>query len=311
MKASSQTSTSHGHLRSLALVALFLAGTVAAPAQITAIASFNGTNGKVPICSLTLSTDGTTFYGTTQNGGASGLGGVFSVPVSGGTPTLLCSFSGSSNGANPGGSLTLSGSTLYGTTQDGAAFSLGGVFSVPVSGGTPKLVGNFSGTANGEFPASDLTLIGSTLYGTTESGGANGDGGVFSIPVSGGTPTLLASFSGSANGANPAGSLTLVGSTFYGTTKAGGANGLGGVFSVPVSGGTPTLLASFSGSVNGSVPLGSLTLIGGTLYGTTSSGGANGDGVVFSVPLPEPGSATLLVAGLLAVSMRRRRASLG
>ena len=36
----------------------------------------------------------------------------------------------------------------------------------------------------------------------TEDGGANGDGTIFSIPVTGGTPTTLLSFNGT-NGANP------------------------------------------------------------------------------------------------------------
>ena len=42
----------------------------------------------------------------------------------------------------------------------------------------------------------------------------------------------------------------------------------GTVFSVPVSGGSPTVLASFNGS-NGNIPMGGLTLSGNTLYGTT------------------------------------------
>ena len=69
-------------------------------------------------------------------------------------------------------------------------------------------------------------------------GGAIGDGTVFSVPVSGGAPTTLASFS-SSNGRRPFGSLTLIGSTLYGTTQEGGANDEGTVFSVPVSGGPP------------------------------------------------------------------------
>ena len=62
-----------------------------------------------------------------------------------------------------------------------------------------------------------LTLSGNTLYGTTQYGGANGDGTVFSVPLSGGSPTVLASFNGS-NGNEPLGGLTLSGNTLYGTT---------------------------------------------------------------------------------------------
>ena len=55
---------------------------------------------------------------------------------------------------------------------------------------------SFNGT-NGEYPRPGLTLVGSTLYGTTELGGLNGDGTVFSIATSGGSPTTLCSFNGS------------------------------------------------------------------------------------------------------------------
>ena len=127
-----------------------------------------------------------------------------------------------------------------------------------------------------------MTLAGSTLYGTTFEGGASNTGTVFSLPVGGGSPTTLASFTGS-NGYYPCGALTLSGNTLYGTTNTGGANYDGTVFSVPLSGGSPTVLASFSGS-NGKYPRGDLTLSGSTLYGTTSDGGAYNDGTVFSVP---------------------------
>jgi uncharacterized repeat protein (TIGR03803 family)/autotransporter-associated beta strand protein len=133
-----------------------------------------------------------------------------------------------------------------------------------------------------------LTLVGSTLYGTTYQGGAygsniGGDGTVFSIATSGGSPTVLCSFSGS-NGEGPYAGLTLVGSTLYGTTFYGGANNDGTVFSIATSGGIPTVLASFNGS-NGEEPYAGLTLVGDTLYGTTSGGG-DSDGTVFALTLP-------------------------
>jgi uncharacterized repeat protein (TIGR03803 family) len=270
---------------------------------LTDLAKFNGANGASPDGSLTLI--GSTLYGTTVGGGANSAGTVFSAPVGGGAPTVLASF-GFSNGEGPRGSLTLSsdGSTFYGTTESGA------LFSVPVGGGTPTALAGFNG-ANGEDPFGSLTLSsdGRTLYGATEAGGANGDGTVFSAPVDGGTPTDLASFNG-ANGSGPRGSLTLIGSMLYGTTATGGAYGDGTVFSTPVGGGTTTVLASFNGA-NGASPSGDLTVSsdGSTFYGTTSGGGANGDGTVFSVliSVPEPGSAALLALGAGALLGRRRR----
>jgi uncharacterized repeat protein (TIGR03803 family) len=91
-------------------------------------------------------------------------------------------------------------------------------------------------------------------------------------------------------------------------TYAGGANGDGTIFSVPVTGGTPTTLLSFNGT-NGKNPSGDLTLVGSTLYGTTYGGGAFGDGTVFALATPEPSSVVLLglgAIGLGATSLRRK-----
>ena len=52
-----------------------------------------------------------------MNNGAGG-GVVFSVPLSGGSVTVLASFNGS-DGNRPQAGLTLSGNTLYGTTYEG------------------------------------------------------------------------------------------------------------------------------------------------------------------------------------------------
>ena len=117
---------------------------------------------------------------------------------------------------------------------------------------------------------------------TSGGGGADDAGTVFSLPASGGTPTVLASFS-SATGQYPVGNLTLSGDRLYGTTyQGGGTNGFGTVFSVPVAGGAPTVLATFSGT-DGSYLNAGLVLNGSTLYGTTL-GGAGTLGTVFSVP---------------------------
>ena len=201
------------------------------------------------------------------------------------TLTTLCSFNGS-NGQAPRSSLTLVGSTLYGTTYLGGANGDGTVFSIATSGGSPTTLCSLN-YSNGEAPYASLTPAGSMLYGTTAGGGANGDGTVFSIATSGGSPTTLCSFNYS-NGDYPTSGLTLVGPTLYGTTQYGGANGGGEVFSIATSGGSPTTLCSFNGS-NGLGPYAGLTLLGSTLYGTTKLGGnlslnyGQGGGTVFSI----------------------------
>jgi uncharacterized repeat protein (TIGR03803 family) len=81
--------------------------------------SFTGgaSDGAHPYDSLTLS--GTKLYGMTEFGGNGDFGTIFSVNTDGTGFSLLHSFSEMANdGRNPQGSLTLSGSKLYGMARD-------------------------------------------------------------------------------------------------------------------------------------------------------------------------------------------------
>jgi uncharacterized repeat protein (TIGR03803 family) len=289
------------------IAAVFVAAATAqtrAEFPVTTLASFDGTNGWEPNGGLVLS--GNTLYGTSFSGGVPGCGNVYSLPVTGGIPTIVASFHGN-DGQNPVGGLTLLGNKLYGTVQSIGGWGYGEVYSVPVAGGSPSTLLPFNGP-NGAIPQAGVTFStdGRTLYGTTSQGGpafshtAQSYGTVFSFSTNGGNQTILASFNGT-NGSYPAARLTLSpdGKTLYGTTSCGGLNftgdlfsGFGTVFSVPVNGGTPSVLAVFNGT-NGWSPSGRLTLSadGRTLFGTTSFGGPSYDssndgwGTVYSVPI--------------------------
>ncbi len=187
------------------------------------------------------------------------------------------------------------------TVQSPVAYGLGG--GVPAPGWTYSDLTTFNGGNAGGSPYGSLIISGTTLYGTTSVGGSSGDGVVFSEPVTGGPDTILYSFSGGADGATPKGNLTLVGTTLYGMTYAGGTASDGTIFSVPVTGGPDTVLVSFSGtggSSLGSNPYyGGLTLVGSSLYGMTYSGGSGGgtgaigSGTIFSYSLTGGGFQSL------------------
>jgi uncharacterized repeat protein (TIGR03803 family) len=69
-----------------------------------------------------------------------------------------------------------------------------------------------------------------------------------------GTETVLYSFAGASDGANPeAGLIQGSDGNFYGTTLQGGAGGLGTVFKIAPSG-TETVLHAFAGSSDGANP---------------------------------------------------------
>ncbi len=127
--------------------------------------------------------NGSTMYGTTSGGGTAFDGTIYTMQTNGTGYATLYSFSGATtDGRLPKyGALALSGTTLYGTTQDGGADNYGSVYSVGTNGSGFTLLHSFTGGAtDGTYPQGGLFEIGSTLYGTTSSGGTGG-GTIFSI----------------------------------------------------------------------------------------------------------------------------------
>lgn len=154
------------------------------------------------------------------------------------------------------------------------------IYSFGVTGGqnpTPALV---QGT-NGD------------LYGTTWQGGNKQGGTVFKISPSGRLTTIynFCSESRCTDGAHPGAALIQASNGYlYGTTTVGGAYGTehtgGTVFQIS-PGGTMTKIYSFcaqNACADGSEPLSGLVQASnGYLYGTTTFGGANGEGTVFKI----------------------------
>ena len=74
---------------------------------------------------------------------------------------------------------------------------------------------------DGQNPLGNLTLSGSTFYGMTYNGGTNNDGVIFQISTNGTGYTILHQFGSTpSDGQNPAGDLTLSGSTLYPVHRA-------------------------------------------------------------------------------------------
>ena len=237
------------------------------------IRSFGGgsDNGATPAASLTLV--GTTIYGTTEGGGSSAFGTLFSMNQDGSNFQVLHSFAGGGiDGAYPSAGVVLVGSVLYGTTSAGGTANNGTVFSIDTDGSNYQIMHSFAANASdGSSPLSDLTVIGPTLYGTTQlGGGTHSAGTIFSINADGSNFQVLHSFS-FPDGQEPDAGLTLVGSTLYGTTHSGGSRNDGTLFSVSVDGSSFHVLHSFSGP-DGSNPASALTVVGSALYGTAESG---------------------------------------
>jgi uncharacterized repeat protein (TIGR03803 family) len=286
----------------LVLILVVVAGrTLNAGAQtVTTVYSFNGspTDGSQPYAGLVQSSDGN-FYGTTEFGGSSGSGTVFQVSLSGSYTSLYSFGSSSGDGSRPyAGLVQGSDGNFYGTTLYGGTHSSSGtVFRISSSGNYTNLYSFGSSPIDGRLPSGGL-VQGSdgNFYGTTSSGGTGTNnipevagGTVYRISPSG-TYTSLYSFGSSlVDGFAPSGGL-VQGSdgNFYGTTGNGGTNiacGCGTVYRISPSGAHATLY-SFNGypSPDGYYPKGSLVQgSDGNFYGTTGSGGTNGNGTVFRI----------------------------
>jgi uncharacterized repeat protein (TIGR03803 family) len=200
------------------------------------------------------------------------------------TFNVIHSFAGS-DGSGPLAGLAIdSKGNLYGTTNSGGAHGAGIVFRANESGQERVLYSFGSIPNDGANPESSLIFdAAGNLYGTTFSGGTSGNGTVFRLTPKG-VETLLYSFAGGADGANPEARLAMDKfGNLYGTTTAGGVSSEGTVFEISKAG-QHIVLYSFGGGSDGTVPVAGVTLDAkGNLYGTTSSGGFYSYGTVFEL----------------------------
>jgi uncharacterized repeat protein (TIGR03803 family) len=173
-----------------------------------------------------------------------------------------------------------------------AVFIVGFLAAAQAHAGSTQVIYSFSGGPDGRAPLSNLHLIGSTFYGTTEFGGtggcSQGCGTVFAVSPAG-KESIVYSFQGGTDGANPTSDLIDTNGTLYGTTQGGGSGtdcaggaGCGTVFSVTQSG-AETVLHAFQGGSDGAVPFVGLLSLNSTLYGVTEAGGASNAGTAFSI----------------------------
>lgn len=162
---------------------------------------------------------------------------------------------------------------------------------------TETPVYNFTGGLDGGNPASPIVFDSAgNAYGTTVIGGESNCGTVFQLtPGSGGQwqQTVLHSFDCFGEGKNPYGGVTLDSQgNLYGTTAAGGSNGIcagdgcGVVYKLSRSGSgwVETVLYSFGDSPDAAGPGGPVVFNrNGNMVGTTPDGGAFGSGAIYQL----------------------------
>ncbi|HVO81050.1 MAG TPA: choice-of-anchor tandem repeat GloVer-containing protein [Terriglobales bacterium] len=272
----------------------------------TLLHTFTGqSDGAEPFASLVQDAAGNLYSATAYGGNINacsssippGCGVVYRLDANG-TQTVLHTFTGPPDGANPTFTLLVDASgNIYGTAGGGSnlltCFGGCGVVFKLDSQGNETVLYSFTGGADGSGPAGTLTQdAAGNLYGTTIGGGvqsgSSGFGVVYKLDPSG-QETVLYSFTGAADGGYPTGGVIRdEAGNLYGTGWAGGAFNDGIVFKIDPAG-EETVLYSFSGHSDGGAPMAGLIRdAAGNLYGTTEGGGLNncfgtGCGVVFKL----------------------------
>jgi uncharacterized repeat protein (TIGR03803 family) len=216
---------------------------------------------------------------------------------SGWTETPIQGFAGFNGSFIIGTLIQASDGNFYGTATFGGinntptSTSAGVMFQI-VPDGTINAFYNFCGQTNctdGGVPNNRLVQgPDGAIYGTTQEGGANNKGVVFRITLAGAYSVIhsFCSASECSDGSAPLAGLSLAADgTFYGTTSTGGTHGDGVIFSMTAAGAETPLydFCSLSQCQDGAAPVTNLVQgTDGTLYGATSTSGANGFGTLFS-----------------------------
>jgi uncharacterized repeat protein (TIGR03803 family) len=240
------------------------------PVTYTDLYIFDGVNAGTPFAGLTLASDGN-FYGTTDSGGPSGFGTVFRFTP----PNIVKVLYTFSTPATPAvAPVQAKDGNLYGLTVERQAYRV----SLPA--GTVTLLPSLAPGSIYDplFLASD-----GNLYGVSRTGGTSGLGTVFRMSTTG-TFHILHNFTGGAtDGANPLGPLTQASNgLLYGTTQAGGNEGIGTVFEISLTG-TEKMLHSFVATDGAQPQAGLLAGADGFFYGANLGDGADDFGTLFLV----------------------------
>ena len=260
----------------------------AAQAQtFTVLVNFNGTNGATPWYGSLVQGLDSNLYGTTSESGG-GLeeascianesnpnlqGTVFVMTLQGQLGTLLA-FDGT-DGAYPCGGLTLAtDGTLYGSTTSGGTYNGGTIFQITTDGAVQTL-DSLLALDTGAPYAAPVEAFDGMYYGTVE--GNFYPGWIFQMTPAGTLTTLYTFNLSGSDGSGPYAPLVQRNDgLLYGVTYRGGSD-YGEIFSISLDGAF-SIVHSFSEPAG---PIGGLVQVGDALFGTTSQGGTNKQGMIF------------------------------
>jgi uncharacterized repeat protein (TIGR03803 family) len=194
--------------------------------------------GTQPNAALVQGTDGN-FYGSTTAGRSSGT--IFRMTPDGAV-TVLYNIDPRTNGYSPHGALVQgSDGNFYGAMTQGAAGAT--IFRITPAGSFKVVYAFGLGSGVGGSPEAPLIQAADgNLYGLARGGGVSGKGAIFQVSTDGNFFLMLHSFTGAADGGNPAGGLIQTpDGSLYGTTTTGGL-GRGVIFRLSLTPQAPIIV---------------------------------------------------------------------
>ena len=271
--------------------------TLSCPWTNTVIYAFHGYSDlQTPFAEVTFDAAGN-IYGTAIFGGSYIYGGgVYKLTPSQNSWSydFLYNFHGSPDGSTPYDSVMFDQvGNMYGTTSSGGTDQNGVIFKMTPSGSgwSETIPYTFGKIPDGGYPVAGLISDSAgNLYGTTAGGGQSGNGTVFELsPVNGSYvySVLYDGFYspyGPDNGPQAKLAMDQAGN-LYGTSYGTGTNLMGQIFRLShgANGWTFSVLHEFNDN-DGAFPIGNLVIdTSGNIYGTTTQGGAKGEGVIWEL----------------------------
>ncbi len=217
---------------------------------------------------------------------------------------VIHKFGGSSfDGSLSRSTMVVINGVMYGTTTNGGTDGVGSIFRITPLGNyqvvysfpaLPQGTGGELGPSptNGSSPSGPLAAVGSVIYGTTQLGGFQNRGVLYSFDTTTKTFTLLHQFR--EHHADTATGAVTDGSYVVGTVEVGGEGTSSGVYYYNIATGT-TKVKNFEDAFGKAMTFSPPVKWGLAFVGTTTTGGVNNGGTIYSfVPNTEEGTLTIL-----------------
>ena len=225
-------------------------------------------------------------YGTTQQGGANGLGVIFEWDPA--TNIYRDLYDGiSATGFEFYNNITVYNNKLYCMSHQGAATNGGALYAIdPLlpNGSNTTIIKDFDNASGRNPNNNELIVYNNKLYGCLNQNGANGAGTLFELNPAGNVFTKLVDFNFTPTGAGPLAKLVLNGTKFLGFCNGGGLNGRGVIFEWDPANPTTVVKKYDFGVDNNDNPIypgnATFALFNTKFYATTYNGGFTNQGTI-------------------------------